>query len=85
MLQLRRRMIMKFYVDGDLTRNEFIKVGKFFRNLFKDTTKVIHIMIVEGLENTSKEDTVKLLTEIFKGSKEYTMITIEKKVGEFNG
>lgn len=73
---------MKFYVDGDLTRNEFIKVGKFFRNMFKDTTKVINIVITEGLEHTSKEDTAKLMSEIFKGSKDYTIITIEKILPE---
>jgi hypothetical protein len=73
----------KFYVQGDLTRNEFIKVGKFFRNMFKDTTKVINIMITEGLEHTSKEDTAKLMSEIFKDSKDYTIITIEKKLGGF--
>lgn len=69
---------MKFYVKGDFTKKEFIRIGNFFRQMFSNTDKVVNIIVTEGTEDMSKEEVAALLVEIFKDSPSYHMIIIEK-------
>lgn len=69
---------MKLLISGNLTKEDLIEIGKFFRNRWKDRKDVISIIVTEGLESKSKEETVEILREIFKESKHYTEIIIEK-------
>ena len=70
---------MKIIIEGDITKEDFIEIGKFFREKWKNRKDVIKILVTEGTENMSKEELARLLREIFKGSKDYTEIIISKK------
>ena len=69
---------MKIVIEGDITKEDLIEIGKFFREKWKDRKDVLGIFIVEGTEDMSKEETSQLLQEIFRESKSYTEIIIPK-------
>jgi hypothetical protein len=74
-------------IKAPFTEEQFIKFGKFLRDLCKDTKEgeACFVNIVEGTENYSKEDLLKIMRKIFEGSSEYHEITITKdKIEEFH-
>lgn len=56
---------MKLIIEGKISKEDFIKIGKFFREMWKDREDVLGIFVTEGTENMSKEDCMKMLKEIF--------------------
>ena len=76
---------MKMVIDGPFTDEDFIRFGKFLRNMWKDTSETCCVLIKEGTGTKTKEQLHGILMKIFKESPEYHEITItEKQVEEFH-
>jgi hypothetical protein len=74
---------MKLSIQGDeMTKEDLLEIGKFLTKFFKDRKDVVHVFIEEGLEGMSKEETLKLLSDMFEGRKHYTKIINEEIIGE---
>jgi len=69
---------MKMIINAPFTDEEFIRLGKFLREMWKDTTQKCFINIIEGTENKSKEQLFKMLKKIFEDSPEFHATIITK-------
>ena len=69
---------MKMIINAPFTDEEFIRSGKFLREMWKDTTQKCFINIIEGTEDKSKEELFEMLKKIFEDSPEFHAIIISK-------
>jgi hypothetical protein len=69
---------MKIIIDAPFSDEEFIKFGKFLREMWKDTAEECFVNILEGTENKTKEELLLILKKIFDESDEFHAIVITK-------
>jgi len=66
---------MKIIIQGDkMTKNDLIEIGKFLTKFFEKRTDTIGVFIEEGLEGLTKEQTAKILSDMFEKRKHFTTI-----------
>lgn len=55
----------KILIEGDIDEKNLIKIGKLLVKMYHGKKEHVNILILEGTENKNKEETIKLLEEIW--------------------
>ena len=75
---------MKIIIQGkDMTKKDLIEIGKFFTKFFKDRKDIVHLDIVEGTGDMSKQECLDMIIDMFQGKKHYFTI-FDKRDGAYN-
>ena len=76
---------MKMVINAPFSKEEFIRLAKFLREMWQHTDQKCFISIHEGTEDMTKEECLKMFREIFKDSPEYTEVVFTKdEIEEFH-
>jgi len=71
---------MKIELGGDkITKEDVIKIAKFFRDWFADRRDVVFLNILEGTEDMSKEEVSLMFKKIFVNSPDYFEVHIPRE------
>lgn len=77
---------MKLQISGKISREDMIEMLQFFRDKWKERTDVLSIIILEGTQDMSIDETRELLNKVFRGKDWTELMRITKTKGtEYEG
>ena len=65
---------MKINIDGDIGKEDLLKIGTFLTDLYHGRKEHIDVDIVEGLEHMSKEEILELGSDMFGDKLHFTKV-----------